>query len=102
LAELLELSGVSRRLAEEEAFLVAERGGEFLAALTFRVGVRHLSLGVIVPTRGNPSALLRRCCTPRRTTSPASWVSRRVLPYLQSREITLAVSDTVSGMAVGT
>jgi hypothetical protein len=46
--ELLEMNGMSRRLAEEEAFLVAERGGEVLAALAYRVGIRRLSLGVLV------------------------------------------------------
>jgi hypothetical protein len=59
-AELLEINGMSRRLAGEEAFLVAERGGEVLAALAYRVGVRSLSLGALVTDPWEPERPLAR------------------------------------------
>jgi hypothetical protein len=59
-AELLELNGMSRRLAGEEAFLVAERGGEVLAALAYSVGVRRLSVGVPVADPWEPERPLAR------------------------------------------
>jgi hypothetical protein len=47
ITELLQMNGMPPWLAAEEVFLVAERDGEVLAALAYRVGVRRLSLGVL-------------------------------------------------------
>ena len=59
-AELLELNGMSRGLAGEEAFLVAERGGEVLAALAYSVEIPRLSLGVFVADPWGPERPLAR------------------------------------------
>lgn len=48
IAELLELNGLSRWIAFEETFLVAERGGRVLAALRYGTGGNRLLLGSLV------------------------------------------------------
>ena len=46
--DLLDLNGMPRWTAAEERFLVAERGGEILAALEYRVTGGRLVLGLLV------------------------------------------------------
>lgn len=48
IAELLELNGLSRWIAFEETFFVAERGGRVLAALRYGTGENQLLLGSLV------------------------------------------------------
>lgn len=47
-AELLELNGMPRWVAFEERFIVAERGGQVLAALRYRTEPKRLVLGPVV------------------------------------------------------
>jgi hypothetical protein len=47
-AELLELNGMPRWVAFEERFIVAERKGEILAALQYRMAPKRLLLGLLV------------------------------------------------------
>ena len=47
-AGLLELNGMPRWVAFEERFVVAERGGEVLAALRYRMEPKRLVLGPVV------------------------------------------------------
>ena len=49
IAELLELNGLSRTLAFEERFIVAEEKGEVLAALSYRMASKRLLLELLVP-----------------------------------------------------
>lgn len=46
--DLLDLNGMPRWTAAEERFIVAERGGELLAALEYRVSGGRLVLGLLV------------------------------------------------------
>ena len=48
IAELLELHGAPRWVAFEERFIVAEKAGELLAVLRFRVDPERLELGLLV------------------------------------------------------
>ena len=47
-AELLELNGMPRWVAFEERFIVAEKGGQVLAALRYRTEPKRLVLGLLV------------------------------------------------------
>ncbi len=47
-AELLELNGMPRWVAFEDRFIVAERDGELLAALGYRMETKKLLLGLLV------------------------------------------------------
>lgn len=47
-AELLELNGIPRWVAFEERFIVAEKRGEILAALRYRMASKRLLLGLLV------------------------------------------------------
>ncbi len=47
-AELLDLNGVPRWVAFETRFLVAEEGGEVLAAIVYRTVPKRLCLGLLV------------------------------------------------------
>ena len=55
-SELLELNGMPRWVAFEERFVVAEKGGEVLAALRYRTEPKKLVLGLLVadPWAGEP------------------------------------------------
>lgn len=55
-SELLELNGMPRWVAFEERFVVAEGGGEVLAALRYRTEPKKLVLGLLVadPWAGEP------------------------------------------------
>ena len=99
-AELLEINGMSRRLAGEEAFLVAERGGEVLAALAYRVGVRRLSLGVLVTDPWEPERHLARmlCAEAFLVAREMGLEEVRALPPATEISPT-TMSDTVSGAA---
>lgn len=68
-SDLLELNGVGRWVAFEERFIVAERGGEVLAALRYRTEPKKLVVGLLVvdPWAGE-RALARRCIP-----GPALW-----------------------------
>jgi hypothetical protein len=48
IAELMELNGMSRAMAFEERFIVAEKGGKVLAALRYRTEPKRLLLGLLV------------------------------------------------------
>lgn len=48
ISDLLELNGVGRWVAFEERFIVAERGGEVLAALRYRTEPKKLVVGLLV------------------------------------------------------
>ncbi len=48
IAELLELNGVPRWVSFEARFIVAEKGGEMLAALQYRTESKRLLLGLFV------------------------------------------------------
>lgn len=66
-SRLMELNGLPRSVASEEAFLVAEAGGEVLAALEYRFGKRRLLLGTFaadpfVEARPLAEALYREAC----------------------------------------
>ena len=60
IADLLQMNGMHPRFAAEEAFLVVERDGVVLAALAYRVGVRHLTLAVLVADPWESERLLAR------------------------------------------
>lgn len=47
-SELLELNGMGRWVAFEERFIVAQRGGEVLAALRYRTEPKKLVVGLLV------------------------------------------------------
>ena len=98
-AELLEMNGRSRGLAGEEAFLVAERGGEVLAALAYRVGVPRLSLGVFVADPWQPERPLARMLYAEAYLFAREMGLEEVLALPSSTEITPTMSDTVSGIA---
>jgi hypothetical protein len=48
IAQLMELNGMSRALAFEERYIVAERDGKIRAALRYRMGPKRLLLGLLV------------------------------------------------------
>ena len=48
IAELLDLNGMSRWIALEERFIVAEEKGEVLAALSYRLAPKRLLLGFLI------------------------------------------------------
>jgi hypothetical protein len=48
IAEILELNGMPRWIAFEERYIVAEKGGEILAALRYRTERKRLLLGLLV------------------------------------------------------
>ena len=48
IARLLGLNGMPSRAASEEQFLLAERGGEVLATLQYRLATKRLMLGLLV------------------------------------------------------
>jgi hypothetical protein len=48
IAEILELNGMPRWIAFEERYIVAEKGGEILAALRYRTEPKRLLLGLLV------------------------------------------------------
>ena len=56
ISELLELNGMPRWVAFEERFVVAEKGGQVLAALRYRTEPKRLVLGLLVadPWGGEP------------------------------------------------
>ncbi len=60
MADLLQMNGMHPRLAAEEAFLVVEREGVVVAALAYRVGVRRLTLGVLIADPWESERLLAR------------------------------------------
>ena len=97
--ELLEMNGMSRGLAGEETFLVAERGGEILAALAYRVGIRRLSLGVFVADPWEPERPLARMLYAEAFLFAREMGFEEVCALSPSTEITPTMSDTVSGTA---
>jgi hypothetical protein len=97
--ELLEMNGMSRGLAGEEKFLVAERGGEILAALAYRVGIRRLSLGVFVADPWEPERPLARMLYAEPFLFAREMGLEEVCALSPSTEITPTMSDTVSGTA---
>ncbi len=59
-AKLLRMNGMRGQLSCEEAFLVAEAKGDFLAVLAYRVEAQRLSLGIIATDPwANESTLAR-------------------------------------------
>ncbi len=48
IAKLLELNGMPRWIAFEERYIVAEKGGEILAAVRYRMEPKRLVLGLLV------------------------------------------------------
>jgi len=48
ISELLDLNGVPHRAAVEEQFVVAEEGGEILAAVGYRTAPKRLLLGPVI------------------------------------------------------
>jgi hypothetical protein len=48
IADLLQLNGMPRWVAFEERYVVAERGGEILAALRYRTEPKRLLLGLLI------------------------------------------------------
>jgi hypothetical protein len=48
IAKILELNGMPRWIAFEERYIVAEKGGEILAALRYRTEPKRLLLGLLV------------------------------------------------------
>ena len=98
--ELLELNGVSRELAGEEAFLVAERGGEVLAALARSVGARRLSLGVPVADPWEPKRPLARMLYAEACLFARGMGLEEVRALPSSTGITHAMSGTVAGAAL--
>ena len=48
IADILELNGMPRWIAFEERYIVAEKGGEILAALRYRTEPKRLLLGLLV------------------------------------------------------
>jgi hypothetical protein len=97
--ELLEMNGMSRRFAEEEAFLVAERGGEILAALAYRVGIRRLMLGVFVADPRGPERPLERMLYAEAYLFAREMGLEEVRVPSPSTETAPTMSDTVSGTA---
>jgi hypothetical protein len=95
--ELLEMNGMRCRLAEEEAFLVAERGGEILAALAYRVEIRRLSLGVFVADPWEPERSLARMLYAEAFLFAREMGLEEFRVLSPSTDTTPTMSDTVSG-----